>query len=259
MFKHHRRLAASAVGLLCALLVPLDAARAEDYQGTTIESRLLLGFKANDAAVAAWLPHGWTPVTLAKGPLTGTNLILALMDQQLIRDAEGKPKAPPINRVAAFLTYGRKEGVEGVRAFVTRIYEPAPIIDPYGTSVAATITQSSAKSSAASGVITRNEVWNIQPANGGEISLRLSFESGLLGWLEKGETLPYSAANPDFHRIYHYDQLAELVMNAGIGKALSGDVAFSTTVPELAALFDGSEQLVALVSIPVYVRSIFLP
>jgi hypothetical protein len=244
--------------LLIGVLLPINGAVAEDFQGTTIESRIVLGFMANDAALGAWLPDGWKPMTLTKGPLAGSNLIMAMMDQHLIRDAEGKSETPDTNRAVAFFVYGIKQGEQDVRGFVIRVYEPAPIIDPYGNSVAADIERSARTRSAAAGSYNQ-EAWTIRPAKGGAIALELAYENVKLAWSEGGQSLPYSASNPEFHRIYRYDQLAGLAMNTSIGKKLSGEVSFSSTVSELAALFDGAEEPVAVVAIPVYVRGIYLP
>ena len=49
---------------------------------------------------------------------------------------------------------------------------------------------------------------------------------------------PYSAARPDFHRIYRYRQLVDVAMSRPMGKALDGEMEFSVSIDELAPLFD---------------------
>ena len=100
---------------------------AETKVGSTVESRILLGFSANEAVLSGMLPEGWVPMTLPSGPVGGANLIVALIDRHVILDAEGEPEAIASGPIAAFLTYARKEGVEGVRGFVTRVYEETPL------------------------------------------------------------------------------------------------------------------------------------
>ena len=68
--------------------------------------------------------------------------------------------------------------------------------------------------------------------------------------------MPFSAASPDFHRIYRYDQLADLAMSDGLGRQLDGEVRFDASVP---ALLDGSEELKAVTVIPIYIRKVSLP
>ena len=48
-------------------------------------------------------------------------------------------------------------------------------------------------------------------------------------------------------------------MSEPAGKALAGETTFTTTIPEIAPLFDGNEKLIGIISVPVYVRQVFLP
>lgn len=234
-------------------------AAAETAVGSTVESRVLLGFKANNTAIGDMLPKGWVPVTLPQGPVGGSNLIIALIDRHVILDANGEPADPSSGPTVAFLAYGRKDGAEGVRSFVIRVYEEPPLVDPYGNSVAADINRVAGYTDAGGGARTQSEIWTVKPEGGGELSFDLDYKVGALMWSTGGESRPYSALNPDFFRIYRYEQLAGLAMNAAIGRELDGTASFSSTDPDLAKLFDGSEDLVAIVSIPSYVREISLP
>lgn len=242
-----------------ALVATCTAGLAETKVGTTVESRILLGFKVNDVALAQILPDGWMTVTLPQGPLGGSNLILALIDRHVILDGEGTVENPSSGPTVAFLVYGRKEGVDGVRGFVTRVYEEPPVVDPYGNSVTADIDRVSAYSDAGLGNRTQTEVWTVLPESGGELRLDLDYKVGGLMWSTGGESRPFSSENPDFFRIYRYDQLAGLAMNAAMGRELDGTVSFSASDPSIGELFDGSEALVSIVAIPTYIREIWLP
>lgn len=256
MILKHRILGAAAA---VALAVMATSGLAETKVGTTVESRVLLGFKVNDGAVGQTLPDGWVAVTLPQGPVAGSNLILALIDRHVILDAESNLDNPTSGPTVAFLVYGRKEGVEGVRGFVTRVYEEPPVVDPYGNSITADIDRVSGYSDAGSGNRTQTEVWSILPEGGGELRLDLDYKVGGLMWSTGGESRPFSSVNPDFFRIYRYDQLAGLAMNSAMGIALDGTVSFSASDPDLGELFDGSEALVSIVAIPTYIREIWLP
>ena len=177
----------------------------------------------------------------------------------MILDAEGKPGNPASGPTVAFLAYGRKDGVGGVRGFVTRVYEEPPVVDPYGNSLTADIDRVSGYTDAGGGDRMQSEAWTILPEGGGEITLDLDFKVGGFMWSTGGESRPHSSKDPDFFRIYRYDQLAGLAMNAAMGRELNGTVSFTATDPDLAELFNGTEELVSIVSIPTYVRAIWLP
>ena len=103
-----------------------------------------------------------------------------------------------------------------------------------------------------------DDVWVVAPETGGEIRLELSYAAGRPHW-GHDEARPYSAAKPEFHRIYRYDQLADLAMSTALGKALDGEISFSASVPGLDSVFDGREVLTAVLVVPVYVREVSLP
>lgn len=248
-------LAASAILFGASVTVP---ATAETNVGSNIDSRIVLAFNVNDAAAQAFLPEGWSLLTLPKGPLAGANLLVAFIDRHLEMNPEGKPADPYSGRSVAILGYGTKQDVPGVRFFVTRVYETPPVANSYGNGVAAGISHDTNSSGPAEGGRRHQESWNVRPESGGEISLALSYEPGRPTW-SKSEAMPYSSVTPDFHRIYRYQQLADLAMSAPLGKELKGGISFTSSVPELSGVFDGTEALLGVLAIPVYVREVFLP
>lgn len=232
-------------------------ARAETPLGSSVENRLMLAFKANDEAVQAMMPDGWKALTLPKGPLAGTNLILSFIERDLVLDPEGKPAVPHQDRAMALIAYGVRPDVEGARPFITRVYERSPMANSYGNSIEADFTHE--KSIAVSGgeAPKHTERWAVQSGDG-TLNLTLSYDRGTPGWSEN-EVRPYSAANPDFFRIYRYRQLADLAMSNGLGKPLAGEVAYSSDISGLVNVLDGNEELQAILVIPVYVRELSLP
>lgn len=243
--------------LLLAVFVSVPVT-AEIAVGSNIDSRVVLAYKVNDAAAQALLPEGWKLLTLPKGPLAGANLLVAFIDRHLELDPEGKPLDPSTGRAVAILNYGTNPDVPGVRFFVSRVYETPPVANSYGNGVQAGISHNSTSTGPAEGPRQQEEMWSVRPNSGGEISVALSYQSGRATW-SKSEAMPYSNVTPDFHRIYRYQQLADLAMSAPMGKALNGDLSFTSSVPELSGVFDGNEALIGVLAIPVYVREVFLP
>lgn len=233
-------------------------ATAETLVGSNVDSRVILAFHVNEESAQAFMPEGWKLFALPKGPLAGANLLVAFIDRNLALDAEGKPLDPYSSRSVAILNYGTKEGVEGMRTYITRVYETPPVASSYGNGVSASIARNAALDGPADGVRNHEETWTVKPETGGEISFELSYKSGRPGW-SSSEAKPYSNANPDFHRIYRYQQLADLAMSTAIGRELNGEISFQSSVPELAGLFDGNESLIGVLTIPVYVREVSLP
>ena len=247
-------------GLAAAFLtIAISAAAvAETVVGKSVESRVLVAFKVEDAAAQSFLPDDWKLLTLPKGPFAGSNLIISFNDRHLVMDAEGKPADPYAGRSVALLAYGVKKDVPGASVFVLRDFETPPGADNYGTGVVADISRMSQLQGPSGGAKTQTENWSVKPSSGGEIALDLTYTTGRPGW-SRDEAQPKSAANPGFFRIYRYDQLGDLAMSAAMERDFNGEITVTSTVPELDGIFDGSEQITAILVRPVYVREISLP
>ncbi|MDU8911289.1 hypothetical protein [Aestuariicoccus sp. MJ-SS9] len=232
------------------------AAAAETPIGSSIESRVTLAFTVESDALAAWAPEGWVPVPFPRGPFSGANLITNLIDQRAGYDAEGNVTDPPNRRAVAFLGLAKEASGDAVRIFIYRNYV-SDGSDTYGTERQATVTRTLTQSGNANLGRDHQDAWSIS-TDDGAFSVSLSFTTGKPVW-SPNEARPFSAANPAFSRIYRYDQLTDLLMSTALGKPLSGSFEMSTDIPELAAVFDGSESLVAIADVPVYVRKISLP
>ena len=254
----HSGLAFLTIATVGLFTFGLTSARAETFIGSNVDSRVILAFHVNENAAQAWLPDGWMIAPFSKGPLVGANLLVGFVDRHLARDAEGNPTTPSSYRGVALVSLASQEGSDETRAYVTRIYATPPGYDPYRNAINAQIGRSATQDVADNAAPVRTEEWTVSPESGGEMTFALSYESGTPSWSE-GQALPYSNIDPDFHRIYRYDQLVDLVMSVPAGKALAGETTFATTIPEIAPMFDGNEKLIGIISVPVYVRQVFLP
>lgn len=64
---------------------------------------------------------------------------------------------------------------------------------------------------------------------------------------------------PEFYRIYKADQVTEIVHSMADATKRAKKAELSASGPQIAKLFDGKEQLIAVMTIPAYYRQIFLP
>lgn len=248
--------------LLLSLFVALLALttsspiRAEVFVGSNVDSRVIVGLNVNRAGLQQHLPEGWKPVPFPNGPLKGADMIFALIDGVLEMDAGGKPLDPPSRRAVVMVGLGKKENT--VRMFVLRILTTVPERNPYGVASAATIKRNLQIVGPADGANTSADTWTINPETGGEITFNLAYTVGKRAWMP-AELFPYSAANPEFSRIYRFNQLVDLVISEGLGKPSSGTFKLESDVTEFAPLFDGNEKIVTVIDIPAYVRKVYLP
>jgi len=259
MLGHIRHALALAMAALLTSLGPAPMAGAEEtLVGSAVDSRVVLGLAVPQAAAQAMMPDGWKALTLPKGPLAGTNLVVVLSDRHLETGPDRKPGDPAVLRQVVLASYGVQPDAPAPRLYITRIYSDDTAHDPYGLVRAAAISRKHTLVGPAGAPATRSEEWAIAPAGGGEIILRFSHTAGTPVWTE-GENRIYSAANPEFFRIYRFRQIDDLAMSEAMGKPLAGEIEVSVTVPELAAMFDGTERVTAVISRPVYTHDVYLP
>ena len=104
------------------------------------------------------------------------------------------------------------------------------------------------------------ERWTVATQGGGgnRLELRLRYAAAMPNRLAS-EARVYSARNPDFYRIYRVEQGNDFVRSGPAGLDRVEEFALAASGPRLGALFDGTERLVAILSVPSYVRQIFLP
>jgi hypothetical protein len=245
---------ALALGLITALSGP-GAAQAEELVGRNIDTRFMLAFAADGERIGTMLPEGWSAIGFPSGPLAGANLLVGLEERQLAMTSEGRPADPPRSRAVAFMTLAK--GNEGVRLYVLRVLTSDAGYDLYPDAVHAAATRSSLFDATVDAA-RQSETWSFAADTGGRLDISLNFDVGTGAWASS-EARPYSASDPELSWIFRYDQLVDLLTSEPMGKPLAGNFAISTDLPDIGGILDGSEALVGILSIPVYVREVFAP
>ncbi len=251
----HRHLVCLALFLAISAKAP---ASAETYLGSNVDSRVVIAFKVDDKAAQGWLPADWDLTPFPGGPIAGANLLAVLVNSHLVLDPEGNPATPASYRGVALASLAGHEGSDEKRLFVTRVYVTDLAINPYKNSVAASVGRSASYKGEPDAPPARTEEWTIGVESGGEMTISMDYRADSPTW-STSKSFVYSAVEPDFHRIYRYDQLADLVMSVPLEKKAAGEITFNTSIPELTPMFDGSEEMVAVIAVPVYVRKLYLP
>ncbi|MDJ0857925.1 MAG: hypothetical protein QNI90_07080 [Dinoroseobacter sp.] len=231
---------------------------AETLVGSNIDSRLIMAFDGTGDWAQAHMPDGWTAVAFPGGPMKGATTAMVLIDRHLARDAEGNPLDPSETRSSAIVALGTHPEKEGARLFVLRQYEIGTQGGAYGTSIPAAITHNQSLEGDDGKARMRREMWSFAPSTGGEMKVDLTYQAGTPVWTS-GEMRPYSPVDTDFHRIYRYDQLVDVAMSEGLEKSLDGEIKIDCSIAELADHFDGTEELLAVLEVPMYVREVSLP
>ena len=243
-------------GLIAAVLggFGVEARAQERAVGSNIDARTILSFKVAPASLAPWVPAGWELSPPASGPTAGANVQVTFADQLAASNAAGAPGAPV--RYVLFAMPVRKVGSDAAHLMIFNGLSPAGA-GPYGTNAKASEdVRRSAQYRAGEALIV--ESWEFKADGGAAVSMQAQFVRGAIA-REKSEARVYSQMKPEFSRIYRYEQGVDLVKGAGLASDRLQKLSMKVTGDPLARIFDGSEQLVTVNSIPWYTRDIFLP
>jgi hypothetical protein len=242
------------VGFL--LLAAGPAIAAEKYVGSNVDVRTVLAFKIPDAAVLKFLPAGWEPDVAASGPAKDINLRVSLIDRLTAQDAEGKALSP--GRIVTLSIPAKKAGSETRGTMLFRIYSSSAsgVPGPYGVSVEASTSMERKVRIDSKATANVEESWELRSQDGDSMQIEIHYVRGAMT-TGKAEQLMYSAAKPDFYRIYRSEQSTDVVRGGGIDRV--GKIMFKATGAKIAPLFDGSEQLTGVTSNPWYTRQTYLP
>lgn len=236
------------------MLVPITApsSQAETLASTNADNRLTLAFDLPDAALAEVMPESWTSAPFGGGPFAGADAVF--VDSHRLVDPDGNPLYGGRYRGMAVAAPAKSNGSDETVFMVTHVYVSDAAINPYQNSVAARITREVSSSATGADPAKVSQSWSIEP--GGAVLLNLSYSEAMPG-RSQGAPHIHSAVDPDFYRIYRFDQFAHLLKGGEIDRVDS--LSLDITIPELGALFNGSETLVGVLAVPWYMREIWLP
>jgi len=231
---------------------------AEKLVATDASVRTILSFKVPEAAAQKLLPEGWQVSPPSTGPSKDANLNVVFVDLLTVQNPDGSPGETV--RFASLTVPAKKKGTDATVPMVGPgfVSNPGYAPGPYGGFAVASATVDRHVHTDPTGKSTVEESWEFKGEGGDAIHLQLQYVSGV-PIRSKAEAMLHSAVKPDFYRIYRLEQAADVVRSTATGSDRAQKYAFKATGAKLSPLFDGSEQLVSITSLPFHTRQIFLP
>jgi len=228
-------------------------ADAEKFVGRGTETRTFVYFKVSARALQAFVPDEWEISPASSGRSCDANLLVAFVDQATALDAAGKPLRP-LRNVLFEIPVRKRGGEARAMMLFTGLSSGGP--GPYSTNLLAAAHVERKVRHEPSGSFVE-ESWALNAPDAARVSLELQFVRGPTT-IEEVESRVYSQVQPQFSRIYRVEQAADLVWSTTETLRLR-KFTFEAMSDKLTPLFDGSEQLISIVSVPVYARRIYLP
>ncbi len=246
--------------LAAALVLGLAVPSTSDAQNVTewsSESRMILNFQVRADALRKLLPAGWEPAPSTSAATPGANLNVTLMDRQVVLDPQGKPIKSGTSRYVVLGVPARHAQTGQQNTIVISGISPEGegAYGVYKTAVTAHVER--AATGEGEGQARVQERWQFAAATDDRIELRVTYRRGPVA-RSHVETVVRSAIRPDFQRTYRIDQGADPIRTAA-GADRVEELAFTATGPFLSTLFDGTERLIGVTAVPLYLREISIP
>jgi hypothetical protein len=226
------------------------------------ETRFQLDFQVPAAALAAYLPQGFTPNVATTGAAKDCNLRIVFIDRVTINAPDNSIKGKGSNRLAYLVAPVKNAAGENVQLVIGGLTEDASDAPgPFGNYLlASTHDMTWSTKASGPGPILETQDWVFVAATGERLEMHIAYERGTAALRPMADTKFYSAKNPTFYQISRQEQVLDIMRNT------------TTTPPDhvksfsfkggggsWAKLFDGSEKVLSWDNILWLNRTVLLP
>jgi hypothetical protein len=213
------------------------------------EARFQLDLHVPDAALAAFLPAGWTPNVAAQGPAKDANLRAVFIDRVTINGPDGKPVGKTgSNRLVYLVAPVKEPGGTNVQIVIGGLTEdPSDAPGPFSNYLVAT-THTMQRSTTASGTgpLLDSQDWIFAAASGEHLEMHVKFERGVGNKGNPADVKFYSAKNPSAYQISKQEQVLDILRNVTTTPPdRVKKFSFKAGGGSYAKLFDGTERVLS--------------
>lgn len=244
--------------LLTIVTLALPAAViAQDYVEWSTETRTSLGFRVNEAAIRPLLPEGWSLTAIPEAP-GQVNLSVTFMDRHIVLDAQGQPVRTGTSRYMVMSVQARHEsnGLSGAMILNGISPEGAGAYEVYQPAVVADVERTASGQAEEFG--RTEESWKLAAESGDSVTLNLHYRTAMPVRRQSSAVIR-SGRHPEFTRTYQIDQASDPLGIPNAPGSRIEHLSFTVTGPLFSRIFDGTEVITGVTSIPMYTREIFIP
>jgi hypothetical protein len=230
------------------------------------EARFQLDVHAPDAAIASYLPAGFTLNVATQGAAKDCNLRVVFIDRVTINTPDGKPAGRTgSNRLVYLIVPVRDPSGTNAQLVIGGLTEdPADAPGPFGVYLPATIhtmqRSTSSTGKGGSSTILDSQDWVFAAATGERLELHIKYERGVANKANPTETRFYSARTPGFFQISRDERVLDILRNVTTKPPdRVKEFSFKASGGSYTRLFDGTEKLLSWDNILWINRNVSLP
>jgi hypothetical protein len=225
------------------------------------EARFQLDLAVPDAALATYLPPGWSPNVATTGAAKDANLRAVWIDRVTINGPTGAPQGAGSNRLVYLVAPVRDPSGANVQLVIAGLTEdPADVPGPFGVYLRATTHTMQRTTSGGEGAVQDSQDWVFEAATGEHLELHVRFERGNAQRNPPADTRFYSAKMPTFYQLSRQEQVLDILRNVTTTPPdRVKDFSFSCGGGSYAKLCDGTEKVLSWDNIMWINRAVFQP
>lgn len=234
---------------------------AETLVEHSAEARFQLDLHVPDAALASFLPAGFSPNIATQGAAKDCNLRVVFIDRMTINGPDGKPLGKGSNRLVYLAAPVKDPSGANAQMIIGGITaDPADAPGPFGNYLAAT-TSEVKRVAVAAGVPTLvTEDWSFAAATGEKLELNISFEPGTANHNNPADVKFYSAKMPSFFQISRQEQVLDILRNATTNPPdRVKKFSFKASGGSYSKIFEGTPKVLSWDNVVWINRSVFVP
>lgn len=227
------------------------------------EARFQLDVRVPDAALASFIPAGFTLNISTQGAAKDANLRVVFIDRVTINGPDGKPAGKTgSNRLVYMIAPVKDPSGANAQLVIGGLTEDAADAPgPFGVYLPATThTMQRATSSTGSGPILDSQDWVFAAPAGERLELHIKYERGVANRASPTETRFYSAKNPTFYQISKDERVLDILKNVTTTPPdRVKEFTFKASGGSYAKLFDGTQKILSWDNILWINRAISVP
>jgi hypothetical protein len=225
------------------------------------EVRYQLDLAVPEAALASYLPTGWTPNIATTGAAKDANLRAVFIDRVTINGPTGAPATPASNRLVYLVAPVRDPGGATVQLVIGGLSEdPADVPGPFGNYLLATTHTMQRTLTGGEGAIIDSQDWVFEASTGEHLELHVKSERGNAQRNPPSDTRFYSAKTPTFYQLSRQEQVLDIQRNVTTTPAdRVKEFSFKCSGGSYAKLCDGTEKVLSWDDIMWINRAVFVP
>lgn len=247
------------MGVVQIAFVPI--AWAETLVESSAEARFQLDLQVSQAALASFIPPGWTLNVATQGPAKDANLRVIFIERMTINGPDGRPVGDGSNLLVYLTVPAQDADGNSVQLVIGGISaDPDDAPGPYGVYLLATTHRLQRTTTSDPGSIIETQDWEFAAATGEYLNMQITFERGVGNAGQARDVRFHSAKTPGFYRISRQQQVLDILRNVTTNPPdrVHG-FTFIAGGGSYTGLFDGTEQLLSWDNILWLNRQVLLP